>query len=108
MNKTRGTSSGRDKEIQFGKGRSTSKDRLGLGFGKGSSTTASSGDTVKIDPNMTLIKKTELEELKADLEGKKEEIYNINLKMKKVESQSEVLKRDHKDELDRIETELNE
>lgn len=63
---------------------------------------------VKIDPSMQLIKKKELEELKADLESKKEEIYKINLSMKKVEGQSEILKRDHKDELEKVTNELTE
>jgi len=109
LNRTRGTSSGKDKDLQFGKGaRGSSKDRLGLGFGRGSNASTTSSDMVKIDPSMQLIKKKEFEELKADLESKKEEIYKINLQMKKVEGQSEILKRDHKDELEKVTNELTE
>lgn len=51
---------------------------------------------------MTTIKKKELEDLKAELEQKKEESYNLTIKMKKAENQCEILKRDHKDEIEKI------
>ena len=51
---------------------------------------------------MTTIKIKELEDLKAELEKKIEESYNLTIKMKKAENQCEVLKRDHKDEIDNL------
>lgn len=46
--------------------------------------------------------------MKDELEKQKDELYQINIKMKKVESQTEVLKRDHADEIARITAEINE
>lgn len=51
---------------------------------------------------MTLIKIKELDELKSELDQKKEEVYNLNIKVKKAENQCEILKRDHKDEIDKV------
>ena len=51
---------------------------------------------------MTTIKKKELEDLKAELELKKEESYNLTIKVKKAENQCEILKRDHKDEIEKL------
>jgi len=102
----RGSSATKDKDLKFGaKDRTGSKDRLGLGFGKGTE--------VKIDPDSTIIKKAELELLQKDsanakkldgitkeLEDAKEEVYNITIKMKKAENKCNTLIRDHKDEID--------
>lgn len=51
---------------------------------------------------MTTIKIKELEDLKAELDKKIEESYNLTIKMKKAENQCEVLRRDHKDEIDNL------
>jgi len=67
---------------------------------------------------MTTIKKTELKELQdtaeenkkiaKQLEEKVEELYNLNIKMKGMENKFEILKRDHKDELEKLISELGE
>ena len=46
--------------------------------------------------------------MKADLEAKKEEIFNVGLKMKKMQNQSEQAERDYKDEIERVQEEINE
>jgi len=91
--------------MQFGKTRerSSSGNRMNLAFGK-----KEAADTVKLDPSMTTIKKKELEDLKADVEAKKEEIFNITIKMKKVQNESEQMGRDHKDQLEEQANELSE
>ena len=54
----RGSSANKDKDLKFGaRDRGSSKDKMALGFGKGAA-------EVKIDPDSTIIKKVELEELK--------------------------------------------
>lgn len=63
---------------------------------------------VAVPEDSQIIKKKEFTDLKEELEKTKDELYNVNIKMKKIESQTEVLKRDHKDELDRVITETNE
>ena len=78
---------------------------MSLAFGKQPGAAA---DTVKLDPSMTTIKKKELEDLKADIEAKKEEIFNVTIKMKKVQNESEQMERDHKDQLETQANELNE
>jgi len=113
LNRTRGTSANKDKDLKFGKTgaatqRGSSKDKLGLSFGKHPPSAADMKDMIKLDPSMTTIKKDELQDLKKDIEAKTEELYNINIKMKKVENSCEVLKRDHKDELERTVSEMTE
>ena len=68
---------------------------MGLNFGK------STANTVQLDPSMTTIKKTELEELKKELADKKEEAYNLVVEKKNAENQVEVMKRDHADALEK-------
>ena len=57
---------------------------------------------------MTTIKIKELEDLKAELDKKIEESYNLTIKMKKAENQCEVLRRDHKDEIDNLIQEITQ
>jgi hypothetical protein len=67
LNKTRNTSIGKQtSEMKFGKERSFSKDKDTLKFGKASTDTSvsSGGEGIRLDPNMTVIKKDELEDLK--------------------------------------------
>jgi hypothetical protein len=42
------------------------------------------------------------------LEKHKDDVYNLNIKIKKSENLSEVLQRDHKDEVERVVAELKE
>lgn len=112
LNRTRGASANKDPVPKFGQKRTPSQDKMNLGFGKtntsstASATSASSTDSVKLDPSMTTIKKTELEALKSEIETQKEEIFNVNIKLKKAENEADMMKRDHKDEIDRITQEL--
>ena len=84
--------------------RSSSRGNLGLNFGKSGAT----GNTVELDPSMTTIKKTELEELKKELQEKKDEAYNLAVEMKKKDNEVEVMKRDHSDALEKQESDLTE
>jgi len=55
-----------------------------------------------------IVKKAEHEEMKAELEKQKDELYQVNIKIKSVENQANIAKRDHKDEIDRITSDLME
>jgi len=110
LNRTRGSS--RDKQntdLKFGQGTSAvrgsaSKERLGLNFGK-------AAEAPKLDPNQTVVDKKELKSLqdsKEENDKNKEELYNLNIKYKKLDFQLEQLKRDHKDELETLTHDLNE
>ena len=104
LTRARGSSQEKNKDLQFGRGaRGGSKERLGLTFGK-----TAVAEPAKLDPSMTTIKKQELQELREDNEKNKEDLYNINIKLKKVENQCELLKRDHIDQIETLTHELNE
>lgn len=76
--------------------RTNSKEKLGLNFGKAAVAAA------PLDPSMTTINKKELDGLKAvseENEKHKEELYNLNIKYKKLEFNIEQLKNAHEDAL---------
>lgn len=104
LTRARGSSQEKNKDLQFGRGaRGGSKERLGLTFGK-----TAVAEPAKLDPSMTTIKKQELQDLREENEKNKEDLYNINIKLKKVENQCELLKRDHIDQIETLTHELNE
>lgn len=88
---------------QFGRERSGSRGRLGLNFGA-----KADKDMIKLDPSMTTIKKTELEELKKEIDAKKDEVYAMTIKKKEAENKVVIMERDHKDALDKMEVDLTE
>lgn len=57
---------------------------------------------------MTQIKKEELEKLREEHKQKTDELYNLNLKKTRIESEVEVMKRDHQDALEGLREELTE
>lgn len=46
--------------------------------------------------------------MKAELEKQKDELYQVNIKIKSVENQAKIAERDHKDDIDRITNEMTE
>lgn len=97
--------------MKFGTARersSASKERVGLAFNKDKAAVAAEP---KLDPSMTTIKKAELETLQEqakESEKHKDDLYELNIKYKQLNFQTEQLKRDHKDELEKLEASLNE
>jgi len=55
-----------------------------------------------------IVKKKDNEEMKAELEKQKDELYKVNIKIKSVENEAKIAERDHKDEIDRITNEMTE
>jgi hypothetical protein len=98
LNRTRGSSKD-PADLKFGSSmnRTSSKEKLGLNFGKSAAAAA------PLDPSMTTINKIELEGLKTaseENEKHKEELYNLNVKYKKLEFNIEQMKNAHTDELE--------
>jgi len=48
-----------------------------------------------VDPDSTVIKNAELRAMKDEIERLKDELYQVNVKVKRAESQQDILKRDH-------------
>jgi len=55
-----------------------------------------------------IVKKKDNEDMKAELEKQKDELYQVNIKIKSVENQAKIAERDHKDDIDRITNEMTE
>ena len=57
---------------------------------------------------MTTIKKKELQDLKDQNEKQNKELYELNIKFRKVENEVEIQKRDHADAIETLTAELTE